>query len=229
MSDALHACEILNLAMRPEAASTRCYRVGVSKVTAWYWWTGAAVPCLPMALRICFSLGLDFVNQIQSGVYASGGYERGISGAQIEFHFTTKPIARQLDWVSARKTLSTESRRAKSKAKPLALVARELEIQVRHLRAREPVLCRRIASRSRERKFQDLAAKQEQLRKDIRAVCVKMRRGGLPLTQANIAAALERPGLFSRPTARRVLGELFHKWPESWPRQITFPSGQSLR
>ncbi|WP_245844249.1 hypothetical protein [Nibricoccus aquaticus] len=140
-----------------------------------------------------------------------------------------KTVPRRRDWETLRKSLVAESKRPVAHAKTLAAVGRELGIHVRALRQREARLCRVIAKRALRRKSQELAKRSRLLKDRIRAVCEKMQRGGMALTQANIAVALERPGLFSRPTARRALAELLHEWPKAWSRQITFPSAQGYR
>lgn len=211
-----------------DTAGALMHRAGVSKVTAWSWWSGQVAPSLPMALRICFSLGLDFVTELQGGECERNGGRMAPEEAQMELHLNYKTVPRRRDWETLRKSLVAESRQPIAHAKTLAAVGRELGIHVRALRQREARLCRVIAKRALRRKSREIAARSRLLKKQIRSVCAKMQRGGMNLTQANIAAALERPGLFSRPTARRALAELLHEWPKEWSRQITFPSAQSL-
>jgi DNA-binding XRE family transcriptional regulator len=205
------------------------HRAGVSKVTAWSWWSGQVAPSLPMALRICFNLGLDFVTEFQGGECERNGGRMPPAEAQMELHLNYKTVPRRRDWETLRKSLVAESKRPIAHAKTLAAVGRELGIHVRALRQREARLCRVIAKRAFRRKSQELAKRSRLLKDQMRAVCAKMRRGGMALTQANIAAALEKPGLFSRPTARRTLAELLHEWPKAWSREITFPSAQGFR
>jgi DNA-binding XRE family transcriptional regulator len=200
-------------------ALARC--LGTSKVTTWYWWNEHAAPSLPMTLRICEVLGVHLAD-VFLGPHLLPPAETEYS-VQLELHLSARAKARRIQWSAVRMRLQRELRRPIAKARSLLAVGRDLGIDSRTLREREPVLCRRIGRRFVRSVHLAAQAKHAVLKRRIAEACVKLQRQRHPITHARIAAVIGQPGLFCRPDARRALAEVLKLDYADWPQAVTVP------
>lgn len=202
--------------------STLARIIGSTKTTVWGWWHNQNAPSFSTALRIAQGLRIDLYSAMAGNVKRQ--LNQGESGHQLTLSISVRKPSADHDWPAIRRLLKTESRRPLPQAKTLADISRELGPDVRTLRQHEPELCRQIGSNSRRRKKHEAENRQNALKADISIAIQTCRKNGIGVNERTIAEVLHRPGLFSRPNARRALAEVLIDGDHSWPKFVTFPS-----
>ena len=195
--------------------------LGTGKVTCWGWWNGNVAPSLPWCLRICSALCVDFLEAHCRAHMTSTTLP---SSHQLSFAVASRRGARQHDWSEIRKLLATEARAPRMHARSLLAIASFVEIAPRTLRVHEPDLCRTIG-RNYRAKMHSLAENSlNKLEREITRALGAAAKRGLPISQRIIGSILGKPGIFSRPTARRRLAMMLSDHAGNWPQQVTFPA-----
>ena len=175
--------------------------VGTSKITCWYWFTGAARPSLPMALHVYHRFGASLASSLSGKMPAT----RDQTGPhQSEMHLRRVRVVRKHDWAELKRLLVAETRKPLAEAVPLAEFARRNHVYPRILRFHFRLLCLRVAHRHRLRNRREAERRQAELTARIKAAMVRLMRRGAELTPRAVAAELGHPGLFSRHNARRA-------------------------
>jgi hypothetical protein len=177
--------------------------VGTSRITAWYWLTGAARPSLLACLRIFFRFGRSFAPELIPR--AAGAPVTRQSPMQRQLYLRVERRRRKIDWVAVRRNLRAQLRVPAGAAPSILAVARILHVAPLTLRAHEAALYRKIARRFLRRLRNEARGGLVQLRTQLLKVIKVLHRSGHEPTQKNVAAFLRQPGLFWRPDARRVL------------------------
>jgi transcriptional regulator with XRE-family HTH domain len=178
---------------------------GISKLTAWYWWTGRARISLPMALHVYSRLGASFSTAvIHEATHAT---QRVTSDTQTRLHLRGRQPPKPIDWRFTAKRIAEILQRPLVTAPTFLAAAAELGIERRTLRAHFPKLCRMLAKRHHQRLRRERAERARNLMRDFRRAIGVLVAAGLEPRQYRIEEVLKRPGLFNRRYARDVLVE----------------------
>ncbi len=176
---------------------------GVSKLTAWYWWTGRAHISLPMALHLSARLGFSFSAAVVAG---EGRLSLKIQpSSQTIIHLRSRKAATRIDWVLQRKAIIQFLKLPLAEAPTFKKAAELLAINRRTLRSGLPKLCRAISERYRRRLQAERGRRDRELQRSITKAIALLRSVGRKPEQVAIEQALRRPGLFNRHYARRAL------------------------
>lgn len=185
--------------LRCDDAATLGRLVGVSRITAWYWWTGRSRPSLPLALRAFYILGGSLAEEItgQRWPTSSGTIEP-------ELHLPARRKARCVDWRKLRQALEGELRKC-DEVISLTEFARRHNTHPRTLRIRFPRLSARLSGRFQETVGRRAELRQRSIEKEIKRAVAALAKRNQRISQRAVAALLGRSGLFCRPTARDAL------------------------
>ena len=184
--------------------------IGTGKLTTWCWLNGKTRPSLGSALRVYHRFGLSLIAALIGEAHRRGAAPDARQG---EIHLRSRRRPRQIDWPAIQRKLNAELGRPISAAPTLLAVSEQLDIARRTLRAHEPVLCRQIASRHRERVRLEAAKRAEVLAAQIRAAVRVFHSQGLAPTWRELGAAMGRPNLFNSAYARQVVRPLVSNRP----------------
>lgn len=165
-----------------------------------------ARPTLASTLRVYHRFGVNMAAHVFSQDPKSLPPDAGAS--QYEAHLRPPRHPRQIDWEQIHAKLLEELKRPIRHAPSFISVSAQLDIERRTLRAHDPVLCRRLAAHWRQRRHYEIRTRNELLKRNISAALLQIAAVGEAPTQKRIETALNRPGLFNRRYARRVLDEL---------------------
>src|SRR5581483_9468048 len=204
--DPRRAFQLLCSSRGLDTAASFARYLGASKLTAWYWLTGRARPTLASTLWVYHRFGVDLAAHIFSR--APGFLPAHAGASQYEARLPQPRHPRQIDWNDVRDRLIAESKRPIQQAPSFIGVAAQLGIARRTLRAHEPMLCRRLATRWRQRRKREIQERDDVLKWTIRAALPRIAVAGETPSQKRIETVIGRPGLFNRRYARRVLLEL---------------------
>jgi hypothetical protein len=183
--------------------------IGTSKITAWYWFTGKARPSLPMTLHMYHCSGASLATEL-SGRTPN---REPTTDAQPEMHLRQPRNPQRRNWPKIEKLLLAELKRPPEKSEPLAVLARQLDINIRTLRTHFPQLCQKVAKRHRQWCHDEAAQRRLLLRKRIEAAIARLRQRGAEVNQRSVSEMLSHPGLFSRPVARHIYRQLIQALP----------------
>ena len=193
------ACRLLKLKNPAQLADA----AGVSKLTAWYWWTGRAHISLPMALHLSARLGFSLSAAVVAG---EGDLRLKIQpSSQTIIHLRSRKPAERIDWALQRKALTRFLKVPLNEAPTFIGVSESLAINRRTLRSGLPKLCRAISERYRRRLHSERQTRHRELRRSITKAIALLRSVGRKPEQVAIEQALQRPGLFNRHYAREAL------------------------
>ncbi len=196
--------------------------VGTSKITAWYWFTGKARPSLPLVLHIFHRFGASFAAQLSTGTAMPKSEQ---AAAQTEFHLRRSRLVHIRHWDQIHEQLFAELNKSVESVRPLAHVAKSLDIAVRALRAHFPHLCIQISRRYRLRLMQEAQAVDARCQSEIAAAVQRILAAGNCATPREIEKTLERPGLFNRKAPRRALRRILDSAAGSSPEGPAVPRG----
>ena len=180
--------------------------LGTSKLTTWYWLTDRARPSLGSTLDVYHRFGVSLVDHIFGRDCRVLPPKSGIS--QYEAHLGPVRRPRQIDWEEVKRKLMAELAVPLRQAPSFIGVAARLGIARRTLRAHEPALCRKLSARWRQRRKAEACSRDLLLKQEISSTLIRLSAVGADSAPSNIEADLNRPGLFNRQYARRVLTEL---------------------
>lgn len=180
--------------------------LGTSRITAWYWLSGAARPSLQACLRIYFRFGVSLARELVGRSPCSDPKIK--PNLQHEIYLRDQRTSRKINWGMARAKLKLALRIPQAQVKSLSAIAREMAIDRRLLRQHEPSLCRKIGRRYLQLLRSQKAAREKILRREMLQASTQLSRHQLPSTQQNIAKILGRAGLFCRHDARQIYSDL---------------------
>lgn len=189
--------------LKLKTPASLAHAAGVSKLTAWYWWTGKARISLPMALHLSARLGFS----LSAAVTASGAkfHWRVEPSSQTMIHLRSRKPAKQIDWSLQRRALAEIINLPLAEAPTFKSAAESLGINRRTLRSALPKQCRAISARYRRRVQAERARRDRELRRSIAKAIGLLKSVGRQPVQFAIEEALQRPGLFNRHYARAAL------------------------
>lgn len=179
--------------------------IGTSKITCWYWFTGAARPSLSMVLHTYHRFGSSLVTTL-------GGRKAGSPTTdavrQPEIYLRRPRTTRRRNWQLIRRRMLVALRQQPAKAVSLAEFARRNGVHIRTLRVHAPDLCLRVAERYRQRLRQEAEHRRSLLKARVKKALLSLMRRGADVSARAVATELAHPGLFSRPNARRTYQQL---------------------
>lgn len=179
--------------------------IGTSKVTTWYWLNGKARPSLPFTLHICYRFRVSLAGLLEQ---QENDRLKLIADGQIEFHLPPARVKRKRNWHNIGTFLQSELQKPIDKAIPLESIAKQTKTPVRTLRNHFPKLCHKLAKKNSRRQRTVARLRNKNLEKDIKAAISKLYKTKPIITKSNIAALLNKPGLFSRHNARYILQKI---------------------
>lgn len=195
---------------------------GLPKNSVWSWWHGENDPGLNSTLALARTLGLGIRGALCGDLSSIAACTHG--PLQLSLPLLPPRKQRILNWRSIQRKLTSKANVPLLKAQSLHSVGRELGVPARTLRERSPELCRTIGSKWRTKQRVMAVQRYEDLKGKIAEAVQACRRCGVVVSQQNVARALNRPGLFSRPNARRALAEVLAGSDSPWPKVVTFPT-----
>ncbi len=200
MSEVLEACmSAAGLYNCVELGET----LGVSRITAWYWRSGAAKPDLENCLRIARAFGLSLADVVLGRIPAS------LSSLDLEPKRATP--RRQARRFHVQTTLaSIASIRTNRKANPPSLteVAQHVGCSVRLIRNHFPKLCCEISQVHIASCRAKVAARQQALRATLKEAFLRAKQDSPRPTRKEIGHRMEKPGVMRSAKAREILRQL---------------------
>lgn len=181
--------------------------IGTSKITCWYWFTGAARPSLPMALHTYHRVG----SSLASALTGRKSLQAPTIVQQPEIHLRRPRRPRKRDWAKIKQRLQVELNQPPKKSAPLAALARRHGADPRTLRNHFPKLCLQLAKRHKKRLSEEAQHRQSLLQARIKGAMLRLMKRGEDVSPRLVAMELTHPGLFSRPNARRAYRQIFTK------------------
>jgi hypothetical protein len=179
--------------------------LGTSRITCWYWLTGATQPSLPMALRAYHHAGASLAVVLAGR--KRGPEPRAERQPEMYLRRTWKPVTR--DWPKIGRLLEAELTRLPQESLPLTEIARRHGADPRVLRLHFPRLCLKLTARHKKRCRIEAEQRYASLKKRIAAAIAGLAHRGWEISRRSVAQELAQPGLFSKPRARRAYDEAF--------------------
>jgi hypothetical protein len=181
--------------------------IGTSKITCWYWFTGAVRPSLPMALHTYHRIG----SSLASALTGRKSLQASTIVQQPEIHLRRPRRPRKRNWAMIKQHLMVELKHSIKKSAPLAALARRHGTDPRTLRNHFPKLCLRLAKRHKKSLSLEAQHRQSLLQARIKEAILRLMTRGQDVSPRLVALELAHPGLFSRPKARLAYRQIFTK------------------
>jgi hypothetical protein len=194
---------LAHLLPRPTAAALG-RRIGTSKLTTWYWLTGRASPTLSNVLRAYHSFDVS----LSEHMFSSDVSRLPINSSKCCQHVLyLRPIRfpHTRAWNAIRSRLEAALQCPLEEAPSFIAVSTALGVARRTLRAHEPVLCRALSGRYRQRQIFAAQAREETLCAEFASALARLSESHVNPKWRTIEAALKRPGLLNSRYARDAL------------------------
>ena len=200
MSEVLEACmSAAGLCNCSELGDT----LGVSRITAWYWRSGAAKPDLENCLRVARAFGLSLSDIV------FGRIPNAISLFDLEEkHQTPRRRPKMFHAENTLASIASIRRERQSNPPSLEEVARNVGFSARVIRKHFPQLCREISQVHSASCRVKVAARQQSLRTALKEAYLHAQEHSARPTRREIAERMEKPGVMRSATAREILRQL---------------------
>jgi transcriptional regulator with XRE-family HTH domain len=180
--------------------------IGVSRITAWYWLTGAATPDIDNVLRMCFRFNLSLVDFVSGHIprHATGENRNVI---ELDPH-PRRRSPKRFDVGEVSGAIHALMKSRGDDPPSLEDVGRVTGFAVRTIRRWLPALCRDISAGHRKSCAGKIAARRRAVRLAIRDAIAATRGENLRPTRRNIGQHLQKPGILRSPENRKVVEQL---------------------